>query len=467
MAGWAANALAAGRLSSGRFQFWACDGTGQIFSSWNRPATDDWVYWRKPWTPALPPFTSKNLAVAPLSDARLQFWAVDTTGAMWSCWQSTTASNAPWTPWTKSWTPSAPPFTATQVASAPLSDGRLQFWAVDTAGVIWSATKSTTVSNAPWTEWTNAWTAKPPFTAAQVAAAPLSDGRLQFWAVDTAGVIWSCWKTTTASTAPWSAWTKSWTPAAPPFVAAEVTAGQLSDGRVQFFAVDTTGAIWSCWKSTTVSNSPWTAWTKNWINDLPSFTTTHITAARGGDGRLEVWVIDTTGQIRTTLKSTAVSTAAWQNWALMFNMQMQEQVNWCWAGCAAGTSHFYDPNSTWSQCLIANADLGVPNCCTDPASCDVYGYLWQSLTTVGHFDREIAGTTPQATITSETLASRPVGVRIAWKGGGAHFIFVAGGGAGGMVTIEDPWYGYSYIPYATLVSGYQSIGSWTDTYFTN
>src|SRR5436853_486920 len=192
MAGWASQGLTAAKLSDGRMQLWATDASGRIWSIWQ--TSYDWIYWQSPWTPALPTFKSQSLAVAPLSDKRLQFWAVDTAGKIWSCWKSTTDSNSAWTAWTLQWTAQAPPFTATQVAAAPLSDGRLQFWAVDTAGKIWSCWKSTTDSNSAWTAWTLQWTAQaPPFTATQVAAAPLSDGRLQFWAVDTAGKIWSCW----------------------------------------------------------------------------------------------------------------------------------------------------------------------------------------------------------------------------------------------------------------------------------
>jgi len=464
MAGWAATTLAAAQLSDGRLQFWATDAPGQIYSSWQIPF--DWVYWRKPWTPALPTFAAKNVAVAPLSDKRLQFWAVDTAGKIWSCWKSTTSANASWTAWTYAWTAQPPPFKATQVAAAPLSDGRLQFWAVDTNGVMWSCWKSTTASSASWTAWTKTWTASaPPFTAKQVTAARLSDGRLQFWAVDTNGVMWSCWKSTTASSTPWTGWTKSWT-SVPPFAAKQVAAAPLSDNRLQFFAVDTAGSIWSCWKSTTSSSAPWTAWTKNWTADVPAFKTTALTTARAADGRLAVWAIDSTGQIRATIKSTTVSSSAWQNWALMFNMQKQEQTNWCWSGCGTGTSHFYDPNSPWTQCTLANAELNQTTCCTNPGPCNVYGFLNTSLNTVGHFDHMTNGTTPQATLTSEALAGRPFGVRVAWSGGGAHFIMVSGGGANNMVTIKDPWYGASYIPYTTLVSGYQGTGSWTHSYFT-
>ena len=466
MAGWAANALTAAQLSDGRIQFWTTDAAGQMYSTWQN--SFDWVYWQHQWTPVLPPFAATNLTVAPLSDKRLQFWAVDTAGAIWSCWKSTTSSTAAWTAWTKTWTPNAPTFSAKQVAAAPLSDGRLQFWAVDTTGAIWSCWKSSTSSSAAWTAWTKTWTpSAPTFTAKQVTAAPLSDGRLQFWAVDTTGAIWSCWKSSTSSSAAWTAWTKTWTPSAPTFTANQVTAAPLSDNRLQFWALDSSGKLWSCWKSSTSSTSSWTAWTKSWTADVPAFNTRAMWPARMSDGRLALWAIDTTGLLWATVKSTTSSSAAWQNWSLQFEMQQQEQTNWCWAGCAAGTSFLYDRNSAWSQCKVANCELASTTCCSNPGPCNVYGYLDVALTCVGHYQSFLAGTVPDATLTSETAAGRPVGVRQAWSGGGAHFIMINGGGPNNMVTVKDPWYGSSYIPYATLVNGYQGTGSWTHTYYTN
>ena len=57
-------------------------------------------------------------------------------------------------------------------------------------------------------------------------------------------------------------------------------------------------------------------------------------------------------------------------------------------------------------------------------------------------------------------------LRVAWKGGGAHFIMVVGGGPNDMVLVKDPIYGLSYISYATLSGSYQGSGTWTHSYFT-
>lgn len=453
MSGWASRWMTAGNLSDGRFQQWVVDKSGRIWTSW--PDGIDQVYWQR----HAAPFVGGAMAVAPLSDKRLQLWSVDDKGHIWSCWKSTTASDAPWTGWAATWTPVAPTFKAVSVASAPLSDGRLQFWATDDQGHLWTCWKSTTASNAPWSPWKQHAAG---FKAVRLAVAPLSDKRLQLWATDNTGRLWTCWKPTAVPSSPWTPWTLH----ATTFKSASLAVGPLSDKRLQLWAVDDQGRAWSCWKSTVISNSPWTAWTLAWITDAPSFKVAGLSVAPLTDKRLQVWAADATGVVRTAFKTTTSSSAAWSNWALEFPMVKQEQTNWCWSGCATATAHFFDPASAWTQCAVASDALGVTTCCTDPAPCNVYGYLNKALTTVGHFKSMAGSTEPDATITSESNNGLPLGVRVAWKGGGAHFIMVVGGGPNDMVLVKDPIYGLSYISYATLSGSYQGSGTWTHSYFT-
>jgi hypothetical protein len=91
---------------------------------------------------------------------------------------------------------------------APLSDGRLQLWAVDSQGGLSTTWKTTTNPDANWVPWADALgeTGPLPAAAAQVAVAPLSDGRLQLWAVDSQGGLSTTWKTTTNPDANWAGW---------------------------------------------------------------------------------------------------------------------------------------------------------------------------------------------------------------------------------------------------------------------
>lgn len=154
-----------------------------------------------------------------------------------------------------------------------------------------------------------------------------------------------------------------------------------------------------------------------------------------------------------------------------FKMQSQKNSNWCWAAVSASTSVFYNPLSTWTQCLVANACLNLTVCCNTPtpSQCNVYGYLDLALTKTGNFVSMSTGTTSFANCTTQMNTWRVLGARIAWSGGGAHFVAMSGvslNGSTQYVTIRDSIYGTSTIPYTTFVNNYQGSGSWTHSYFT-
>jgi hypothetical protein len=160
---------------------------------------------------------------------------------------------------------------------------------------------------------------------------------------------------------------------------------------------------------------------------------------------------------------------------LAFNMQHQKETEWCWAADSTSVSHFYDAASAWTQCLVANTALGRSDCCGSGASgpCNQGWYLELALGITGNFKSVSGGTEPYTTVENEINNNAPLGVRIGWSGGGGHFIALTGYFYLDFlffilefVTVDDPWYGRSIIPYAGVVSGYQGSGSWTDSYFT-
>ena len=157
------------------------------------------------------------------------------------------------------------------------------------------------------------------------------------------------------------------------------------------------------------------------------------------------------------------------NIKLAFSMQAQTQTNWCWAAVSTSISHYFNGASSWSQCGIANQQLGQTSCCVTPgsAACNQTGYLDRALSTMNNLDAWQNGTVPVTTLNGDVLRSLPVGVRIAWSGGGAHFIAVTGSvNASGLLHVQDPIYGTSDITYNTMATVYQGTGSWTDTHFT-
>ena len=77
--------------------------------------------------------------------------------------------------------------------------------------------------------------------------------------------------------------------------------------------------------------------------------------------------------------------------------------------------------------------------------CNVYGYLDDALQDLG----------------------LPLGIRVAWSGGGAHFIAATGTEDNSLVWVSDCGSGTtSLVDYNTLKNSYRGSGSWTHSYFT-
>ena len=151
-----------------------------------------------------------------------------------------------------------------------------------------------------------------------------------------------------------------------------------------------------------------------------------------------------------------------------FDMQQQLESNWCWAGTSTSIAHFYNPASTVTQCQVVNNQLGRSDCCANGASsaCNQPGYLDKALSFVGHLDHWVGATEPYATVVNEVTAWRPLGIRVAWSGGGAHFIAATGYEQGNLLIIQDPIYQTSIVNYSTMFGTYQGSGNWTHSYFT-
>jgi hypothetical protein len=300
-----------------------------------------------------------------------------------------------------------------------------------------------------------------------MAVGPLNDKRLQIWRIE-AGELWSCSKTTTDSNSPWTAWTQGWIASGTPFQASALAVAPLSDGRLQLWATDDSGNLRSCWKTTTDSNSPWTPWTYDWIDGGTPFKVIDLAAAQLSDGRIQLWGAQTEGALQSTWNLTTVSTSGWNYWTLFFLMQQQQQTQWCWSAVATSTSLFFDYGSPWTQCSLANAELSQTTCCSDGGSsaCNQPWFLDRALSETGNLASWAAGTEPLSTLQAQNWAGLPLGARIGWRGGGGHVVMLSGSGPNQVITVLDPWYGTSQIPYATFVNNYQGSGSWTHSYFT-
>jgi len=168
-----------------------------------------------------------------------------------------------------------------------------------------------------------------------------------------------------------------------------------------------------------------------------------------------------------------------------FTMQTQEASNWCWAAVAVSVNEFFDPpnafaGSPWTQSTLANKLLGIassPGCsqtpvptpCNKPEALDAALGITNNLMTDGaKFNQHLTFDSIQKWVTAQL----PLGARIIWFGGGAHFIALDGckvmSSGQRMVHVQDPSYSSTSPPglwdYDTLVENYLEEGYWNDTY---
>jgi hypothetical protein len=154
---------------------------------------------------------------------------------------------------------------------------------------------------------------------------------------------------------------------------------------------------------------------------------------------------------------------------LRFPIQRQQPSQWCWAAVSASVSRFYVPTSTWTQCRIANQQRGRTDCCGTGASgpCNQPQVLDNPLRIVGHFNRMTSAQESFQTVENEMVAGRPFCIRVAWAGGGAHFIVASGTEDDGFVWVSDPGGGTTaLVAWNTLRTAYAGSGTWTHSYFT-
>jgi len=140
--------VTAGDLPDGRIQMWKSDHNGALSSNWKK-TTDPNSQWAGFSSFETPPAGVHSLAVAPLRDGRLQVFIVDRNHQVWSAWKQTTASNSAWTGLSPFQTPQAG---ADSIAVAQLSDRRLQVFITDNQEQVWSAWKQTLDPNSAWTQ---------------------------------------------------------------------------------------------------------------------------------------------------------------------------------------------------------------------------------------------------------------------------------------------------------------------------
>lgn len=241
-----------------------------------------------------------NPVVAPSGDGRLELFAFGLQdGRLWHAWQAQWSNSSDWYGWCDMGLPGS--FPATVGANG---DGTL---------VLAAGNEFSQLSYASQTAWSNgwsAWTALPSVPgggddAAGVAAN--ADGRLQLFLVGTTGghlyrigqVSWSNG---------WSGWQDHGAPSGAELYG-PVTAACSGDGRIEVFAIDSNGSMWNVRQ--TAPSSAYSGW--NAYGNPGVALTDRPALARSADGRLELFVLGQDGRLYHQWE-TAVGTFSWSGW---------------------------------------------------------------------------------------------------------------------------------------------------------
>ncbi len=162
----------------------------------------------------------------------------------------------------------------------------------------------------------------------------------------------------------------------------------------------------------------------------------------------------------------------------IFSMQQQLESEWCWAAVAQAIKTFFSPTAELTQCRIAQPVLTVEqsiaaatNCCENPAACNVPATLQDALNVTQNLNKIVDSSVPFDQVKSELTDGHPIGVRIQWSNGQAHFIAIDGyrefSSGAQQVLVADPLMpngSASYIYYEDLVDFYDQDGAWSATF---
>ena len=162
----------------------------------------------------------------------------------------------------------------------------------------------------------------------------------------------------------------------------------------------------------------------------------------------------------------------------VFVMQQQQESEWCWAAVSQAIKTFFSPTSALTQCTIAHPVLtmeqSIPagtNCCENPTACNVPATLQDALKVTQNLNLIVDSSVSFEQVKSELSDGHPIGVRIQWSNGSAHFIAIDGyrefSSGEQQVLVADPLMpdgSASYIDYDDLLDFYDQDGTWSATF---
>ncbi len=231
------------------------------------------------------------------SDGHLEVFKVDAAGVLWHRWQI--LSEGEWSRWSRLGGQVFP-----GVAAATNAQGELEVYAVDQSTHELRAVRQIAPDSVEWSSWISlGGSIRAPVTVAQGPG-----GAVDIFARDQgASRVRHLWRA-----GPWAEWSE-WTSLGGN-VESNLVVARNNDGRLELFAVAVNGhGLEHCWQPAEVSQQ-WSDWASLGGSILPGFA-----AGRNLDGRLEIFAVNATNatvnRICQTQSGPGESWGAWTNFA--------------------------------------------------------------------------------------------------------------------------------------------------------
>ena len=213
------NVIAAGLSAPGRVQLFAnqpeiggsSNDAGKLITCWQSvPNQQSFNAWSAMAGAPTPGNATGALAVHNLPDKRLQLWCCTSSNQLFTCWKESTKENVPWSTWTAA---SLQPGKVLSAAGGVRADGRVEVWCLLEGGSLVTSIQSSwpSASVSSWEPVSLPAGVGPVYA---VAVGKLSDTRLQIFILaanthaNDAVDLYTCWQSSTAASAAWSAWTQ-------------------------------------------------------------------------------------------------------------------------------------------------------------------------------------------------------------------------------------------------------------------
>ena len=162
----------------------------------------------------------------------------------------------------------------------------------------------------------------------------------------------------------------------------------------------------------------------------------------------------------------------------IFSMQQQLESEWCWAAVAQAIKTFFSPTAEAHP--VQDRSTGTHRGTIHRRSHELLresrphamcATLQDALNVTQNLNKIVDSSVPFDQVKSELTDGHPIGVRIQWSNGQAHFIAIDGyrefSSGAQQVLVADPLMpngSASYIYYEDLVDFYDQDGAWSATF---